>query len=261
MPWLPTSIRNIMTDLLAHQVQSSNVYTAVVPKLADAISRSGQHSILDLCAGGLSSIHVLQQLPNLLERKLKIRLTDKFPNRNRFDALASTSTSTLTFEDEPVDVLEVPAKMNGFRTIFSAFHHFEPKQCIRILQNAVQSKEPIGIFEFTERSPLFVLLGALVGFPVIMLSCLTLRPITFERLFWCFIVPVVPIMFYWDGFVSGMRSYRPDELQAFVDQADSTHAYSWDIGRIPSTEATGLHVTYLIGVPTNSAQCSDRQLS
>ena len=56
----------------------------------------------------------------------------------------------------------VPARLSGFRTMFTSFHHFKPEQAQAILADAVRNRCGIGIFEFTYRMNWFLLLLSLI---------------------------------------------------------------------------------------------------
>lgn len=246
--WLPPTIRNTITALLAHQVKSMQVYDSVLPKLTDAIRSSGRRSIVDLCAGGLTSLDLFRRVEHELGDRLEVRLTDKFPNRERFEELQQEA-GPVQFERESVDALRVPRRLSGFRTLFTAFHHFTPSECRSILRDAIAVGEPIAVFEFTERSVPMLVLGSLLGIPVVLVSCATLRQMTAARFFWTFVVPVVPLLFYWDGFVSALRSYQPQELRRMVREVAGSESYDWDIGRTERKHPMAPRVTYLIGLP------------
>ena len=174
--WLPSRFRQQLTDLLAHQVERGRLYHPIVPMLAQALAKSGSKRVLDLCSGGGTSIGILQAVEQELGRELQIRLTDKFPTVTLQHRAAARERHVA--EAESIDASSVPAHLLGFRTMFTAFHHFKPAQCQEILGDAVRAAQPIAIFEFTQRSAKFLVLGALVGFPVVLPSCLTLRPWT-----------------------------------------------------------------------------------
>jgi hypothetical protein len=56
----------------------------------------------------------------------------------------------------------------GFRTLFNAFHHFQPADAIAVLRDAARAGQPIGVFEIPDRSlrtrdPLLLLTPLLVA--------------------------------------------------------------------------------------------------
>jgi hypothetical protein len=48
--------------------------------------------------------------------------------------------------------MSVPGTLTGLRSVFNAFHHFNPREARAVLESAVQAWQPIGIFEIPERS-------------------------------------------------------------------------------------------------------------
>src|SRR3954471_14132854 len=52
LPWWPRVFRDAATDYLVTALRLSRTYTPLVPRLADAIGRSGATQVTDLCSGG-----------------------------------------------------------------------------------------------------------------------------------------------------------------------------------------------------------------
>ncbi|MEO8900970.1 MAG: class I SAM-dependent methyltransferase, partial [Polyangiaceae bacterium] len=68
-----------------------------------------------------------------------------------------------------------------------------------------------------------------------------------SRLLLTYVVPVVPLCTWWDGVVSCLRAYSPEELQRLVASLPENN-YVWDIGRLPVPGAP-TSLIYLIGYP------------
>lgn len=129
--------------------------------------------------------------------------------------------------------------------MFTALHHFPPAEARAILADATRAGQGIAVFEVTRRTPL-ALLGILF-FPVLVLLFTPLiRPFHWRRLFWTYLVPVLPLAVWWDGTVSCFRTYTPEELRDLVD--DLHQGYEWEIGSVRSAPLL-TRVTYLVGVP------------
>ena len=73
-----------------------------------------------------------------------------------------------------------------------------------------------------------------------------IRPLTWRRLLWTYVVPVVPLATAFDGLVSVLRSYSVDELRALARGLDGS-GYGWQMGSVRSSGAS--RVTCAIGVP------------
>jgi hypothetical protein len=190
---------------------------------------------------------LLQQAPP--DSPVTVMLTDKFPNIEIAERVARRSGGRIVVEARSVDALNVAPDLRGFRTMFTAFHHFRPDQASAILNDAVRAKVGIGIFEFTERSVLGLL--ALFFSPVAVLVCVPfLRPFRWSWALFTYLIPVIPLMAMFDGMVSCLRTYSPDELRGLVRELGAT-GYEWQIGTVRSWRSP-LPITYLIGYPASS---------
>lgn len=190
-------------------------------------------------------------------------LTDKYPNLPAFEKLAAQTRGALQYARESVDATEVPGQLKGLRTMFSCFHHFPPAQAIRILQNSVDQGAPLAVFELSNRS-FAAFLQVLVGGPLSM-PFLTpfFRPFSWARLFWTYIVPVIPLCALIDGVGSNLRAYSPDEMRALVEKVSGWKQFEWKTGQVKGG-LPGVTVTYLIGVPrvvsdTNASASSEQK--
>jgi hypothetical protein len=148
---------------------------------------------------------------------------------------------------ESVDATSVPHDLIGFRTFFNSFHHFAPAAARRILADAQRNRQPVGIFEITERSVPKLLLCFPASFFSVFLLIFRMRP---RRPVWwlcTWVLPIIPLTVAWDGFVSHLRAYtRADILPLIRDLSDDT--YRWDMGKLRAPRG-GIDVTFLIGAP------------
>ncbi len=126
--------------------------------------------------------------------------------------------------------------------MFTSFHHFAPEEARAILQNAVDAGESIGIFEIARRAPSTIAL--VFAFALLLFVCTPwIRPFRWSRLLWTYLVPIIPLVLLFDGVVSCLRTYRPQELRELVAKLTASE-YQWEIDEL-STGYTP--VTYLIG--------------
>ena len=268
-PWFPSSLRDDVTDAMQFGFNLLRAYAPIAPLLQSVIDSAGNganarqsstgqlsagQSIIDMCSGGGGPwLDLARQLRSRdaasHSAPLQVWLTDKYPNLNAFRSVSASSDHLITFYPEPVDAMKVPGALKGLRTMFTSFHHFPPDDARAILQNAVDAGESIGIFEATRRDPATVGL-IFVGILLMFLHTPRIRPFRWSRLLWTYLIPVIPLVLLFDGVVSCMRTYRPQELREMVGKLTSCQ-YRWEIGEL----ATGkMPVTYLIGYSTG--RCS-----
>jgi len=244
-PWLPDSLRNAATDFLRWGIELAKPYQKVVPRLVEALRASGAKSIVDLCSG--SGGPITQVRKGLAEAgcDVPITMTDIYPNHAGLEYTSRRAGTGVTYRAESIDATAVPTDLPGFRTLFTSFHHFAPVDAVRVLRGAVEQRVGIGIFEITERK-LGPLLMIFTNIPLTLLAAPFVRPFRWSRLLWTYLPPVTPLLVWWDGVVSCLRSYSLAEMRSMVD-ALPPNDFVWDIGREPGPGPAG--VTYLIGYP------------
>jgi hypothetical protein len=259
-PWFPTSLRDDVTDAVQFGFNLMRAYAPIAPLLQRMIDSDGNSantrqsiSIVDMCSGGGGPWRELSQklrCRNSGENSpgLQILLTDKYPNLKAFESVSASSNHHITYYPESVDAMNVPRTLKGLRTMFTSFHHFSPDDARAILQNAVDAGESVGVFEITRRAPAAIVL-ILVGVLLLFLHTPRIRPFRWSRLLWTYLIPVIPLVLIFDGVVSCLRTYRPQELREIVATLTSCQ-YKWEIGELAGKRAP---VTYLIGYPSASS--------
>jgi hypothetical protein len=127
--------------------------------------------------------------------------------------------------------------------VFTAFHHFPPPMARRVLADAVEKRSGIAVFESTSRDARTLVVMVLVPL-MVWLTTPFIRPFRWSRLLLTYVLPVIPLIALFDGVVSALRTYTPDELRALADSADAGGVYTWTAG-----EAGGgpIPMTYLVG--------------
>ena len=248
-PWFPSSIRDEITDALQFGLNLLNAYAPIAPLLQMALDSARTRSIVDLCSGGggpwsdLSRKLQSRTLPGD-SPALQIWLTDKYPNVGAFQNVRGSPENHISFYPGSVDATKVPPELKGFRTMFTSFHHFSLDEARAILQNAVDAGEGIGIFEITRRAPSTI--GIVLAWGLMLIVCTPwIRPFRWSRLLWTYLVPIIPLVLLFDGIVSCLRTYRPEELREMVAELKGS-GYRWEIGEHFNGSAP---ITYLIGYP------------
>jgi hypothetical protein len=132
--------------------------------------------------------------------------------------------------------------------MFSAVHHFEPEQIKSVLKNAIENRAAIGFFDGGEKS-IFAILGLKIVHPIaFLLFTPFFKPFKLSRLFFTYVLPLIPIYTVWDGVVSILRMYKPEELRQIAESLNAEN-YIWKSGK--TKNRFGIRATYLIGYPTN----------
>ncbi|WP_420601187.1 hypothetical protein [Flagellimonas sp.] len=242
--WFPGFLRDYGTDFLQFLSNKAKLYKPVIPIIEKGLKASGTHTIVDLGSGGGGGLLWLNSELKKTNPNLKIILTDYYPNLKAFE-YTKKQADNFEFITTSIDARKVPESLKGFRTQFLSLHHFKPEDAKQILQNAVDTKSVIGVFEAQERSVPSIL--AMLFSPIsVLLTTPFIRPFKFGRLIFTYLIPIVPLFVLWDGVVSSLRTYSVDEMGALVDGLDDKDTYNWEIERVKSGPGV---VLYLLGTP------------
>lgn len=243
--WCPKPIRETTTDFLAGLYRLLDIYDPAYAKIDEVLTKTKTHAIVDCCSGSAGPILKLREyLDRVGKKSVPITLTDKYPNLETFKTLENQYPNAIIGYKNSVDASQFPVQLKGMRTFFSSFHHFSPKNAVKILQDAVNNQSPIGIFECTQRHPVDFM--RMLFSPIFMLFVVPLaKRLTWKKFLLTYILPITPFTNMWDYFVSNLRTYSPKELQALVEELDAP-GYHWEIGKLWSKKAR-CHVPYLVG--------------
>lgn len=239
--WCPAGARDAATAFLARLAEVARPYDALAPRLAGAIRASGARRVIDLASGAGGPWGTLRPRIAQAGADVPVLLTDRFPPTT---PPRSTRADGIAYHPEPVDAAAVPARLDGFRTVCGAFHHFSPGQARGLLEDAVRNGQGIAVLEAVRRAPLTMALAALQPLPYLLLAP-TLRPVTATRLLWSYLLPLAPALLAVDGVASCLRAYTSEELRGLTQGLD---AYAWEAGEARGARAP-VTVSYLIGVP------------
>lgn len=247
-PWCPAVIRDLATDYLQFVQTRFRIDRPMAPLVRRALTESGATRIVDLCSGGSGPLLRLVQDLAAEGIPLHATLTDLYPNAGAFSKIAAASEGRITYERLPVDARHVPSHLTGLRTIFNGFHHLRPADARAVLHAAAFARQPIAILEVSERS--------LRTLPVVLTPLFVwlvtpfMRPFRWRRLFWTYVLPMVPLTCLWDGIVSQLRAYTTHELTGLCE---GSAAMRWEVGQVPLVKRGG-RLTYVLGIPSHDAK-------
>lgn len=271
-PWLPAVLRDAVTSFLRTITAVTRPFDGAAPVLRELLPLASLSaaasaaapaqsdkapppaqaaaSIVDLCSGGGGALVDLMARPGLLPEDCTACLTDLYPNDGALSFLERALPGRVEGVRTPVDATAVPpppAAANGggrVRTIFNALHHLPPAVVEAVMRDAAAAREPFAAFEVVERHPagLLVMMLAMPLAPLLLGPLV--RPLTLSGLFFTYIIPAVPFLAACDGFLSCLRAYSVEELEALCAKANAEApggggAYEWRVGVAPR-EARGL---------------------
>ena len=249
--WFPALLRDPMLRLLAALCVVLRI-EEIIAEILQPVLTAHPGPVIDLCsgAGGVmpSVLHHLRtnNLPNA-----QLLLSDLYPNREAVERFSQSDF--VGYHSEPVDVTQLEKAPKGTRTLINSFHHLRPVQAKALLRSARDSGQPLLIYELTDnRMPLWLCLIILpIAWVIMVINALLLtfltRPLPIHQLALTYVVPVIPLLFGWDGMMSYARTYGFDDLSELLDGLETEH-YSWEMGYAPRPKG-GTFGIYLLGSP------------
>jgi hypothetical protein len=248
----PTVVRDGARELLDFFFDRIGFYREVLPRLAELLRDTGRAQVLDLCSGAGGGALTARRELLLRGVDVELTLTDLHPSEPARERVAALADPRTAYAAHPVDALSGGGDVAGVRTMWGALHHFPPEAVSTLLAGMVARGEPLAFFDVAaapalRRTPVvfmppLVLLNAALLFALSLVLCLAVRPLRASRLALTYLVPAIPFLYAWDGTVSALRAYSPDELLALARAVPGAERYRWEAGR-------GGQALYLVGVP------------
>jgi len=247
LSWCPRILREGTTLYLEAVERMFGVHRLFAPKLLRALEATGARQIVDMGSGGGGPVrHVVAEVERTLREPVDVTLTDIFPNERAAKAIDAIGKPNLRYLRKSVNASDPPPGLPGVRSMFACFHHLKPNLARAVLERAYRGRDPICIFEITDPTPQGIASCVMMPLYVLLLTPFV-RPLTFGQLFFTYVIPVLPLLISWDGLVSTLRTYTPQDLEEMTrDLRDDS--YSWEIGTI-AHPVLPVSFPYIVGVP------------
>ncbi len=242
--WFPSFLRNYATDFLQFGANRFDMYKGVIPVIEKGMKLSKSETINDLASGGGGGwIKILEHL-KVKHPDVKVLLSDYYPNIKSFEFLKK-SDPAINFRTESIDAKTIKFENKALQTMFLSFHHFKPVYAKQILQNSVDNNNVMLIVESQDRS--FQSLLAMFFSPIsLWLMTPMIKPFSFLRIIFTYLIPILPIFVWWDGIISSLRTYSVDELKQMVLEVKNSESYEWEINEVKSGPIKNI---YLLAYP------------
>ena len=233
-----------MTGYLQTVIEVSRPYAVVTEPLAALLRESRTSSVIDLASGGGGPWPFLLDALHQEGVEANVTLTDLRPNLRAAEALERTTG--VTYRREAVSAMAIPPSLSGVRTMFTGLHHFDRRELGMILRDAQQARVPFLGAEATHRSSGGILLTFLIPL-LVLLMMPRVRPRRVVPLVLTYLPPVLPLLIWWDGLASTLKTYRAEELESLIAEIEEP-GYDWSVQEI-SVPGAPIPVTLLTGRP------------
>ena len=253
--WVPNAIRTGATNLIVvfHKMLGTvDVLSHLIAEIKEKVSFN---QIVDLGSGsGGPMIDLLQALKtNHPAQPLNLILSDLYPNPSIADKINKLNIEGLNYRLESTDAANIQSVPKGLKTMVGSFHHMNPGVARKILKSAETSKEPILIYELAKNNIPTLLWWILLPVSLLILFVMALimtpfvKNLTWRQVLFTYLIPVIPIVYAWDGQASLVRTYTFDDVKSLIGDYNEEE-YAWEIkdAHKPNGKKTGY---YILGYP------------
>jgi hypothetical protein len=194
LPYFSPLLRNFQTEFIGFVVTRFNVYQAFIKHIQSL--PQPQQPMIDLCSGsGEPAIHIFKESNCFSD----LILSDKFPNR-------LINADKISYLPDSMDVLKMEFHSGVCYTMFNAFHHFKDEDKLKIGQKILSSGSQSYFVEILEPTIICLLKVLFITTLGNLLLTPFIRPVSFTRIFFTYIIPVNIFTITYDGIVSVLKS-------------------------------------------------------
>jgi hypothetical protein len=231
LAWLPDSLKETLREVLdcALSKPFRSYYDIVVEQISDRVSGDpGITAIAELGAGTGPLTARLAADPKRPPR-LKLILCDLYPHLQAFQDLQAHYPDTVRPVWEPVDFSRTVNFPAGTYVVVSAAFHHVPPNARRSALGVLSAFQGM-IVEPIHKKFVPICLAWIIIFPALATPFLLLgrRSGTVRRFFWCYIVPLAPLMIVWDAVISCLRCWARSEWAEAIASDTRLQRFSFD---------------------------------
>lgn len=222
LDWLPASLRNTLREILecGNARPFRPYYSWVASEVKRQTVAEGYTNIVELGAGTSPITRLLARDQDL--QGVRLMPCDLKPDVEAFRDLETKYPERVAPIYEPVDFAQRrawPPKTLLF--LSGTFHHLPPAVRSRALCSFSESADRIMIFEPLRKTLVSVLFVFLSLVPALVLPLWFInRPGRLRRFLWCWLFPLAPALFWWDGVVSCLRMWSDEEWDVELRAVD-----------------------------------------
>lgn len=233
LPWLPASLRQVLRDILdcGNGRPFRGYYDWVVSETLRVAAEHGLVTVVELGAGTAPITRRLAA--DFRSTGLSLVVCDLHPDLNLYDQLERQSPGRVVALRHPVD-FSLPQKWapKTLLVLSATLHHIPTEERPAVLAALAQSADAVLVFEPLRRTILSALFCLLSVIPALLTPLFQVnRPGWSRRIVWCWLVPVGPLLFVWDGLLSCWRQWTAEDWHRIA----ASHAGSFHLVQIMHT--------------------------
>ncbi len=217
-PAVPGFIRKTLFEVLTYcNGQFRPYYQQVAEDVLKYSESNGNQNIVELGAGLAPITRAL--LNSCGDKPIHFTPCDLFPAADGWKELEAASPRVKPIYT-PVDFSQKRTwEPKTMLVIVAALHHIPHSERAKILKTLIGSADSVLVHEPISNSPISIALSLFAWIPSWLTPAAMIRkPGSFRRILWCWLVPVIPVLFTWDGFISCLRQWTTKQWKEFASQ-------------------------------------------
>lgn len=253
--WIPAFLRDCITNLIEvfHRLlNTSDLLQKQIAKMRIGVKFD---QIIDLGSGSGGTMPEVVSKYNKIHREqpLSLSLSDLYPHKNAIKYFNS-SQDHVRYISNPIDATDLSKAPGGLKTMIACFHHFSPIHAKKILASAQKNNQPILIYEIADNFMPLLLWCLLLPISLTLLICMVLlmtpfvKRLTIAQIIFTYIIPIIPIMYAWDGQASLMRTYTFKDIHSLLEELPTTSNYKWKVAYAKNKKNKNAGYT-IVGMP------------
>ncbi len=212
--WFPKFLKTLVAEFLSWFVVKVNATKPFIPVIEDVLNKTNHKRIINV----------------------------------EFNIGAGIETVKPFLKDDvTVDSIHISnfnTSEKGVYLFVNSFHQLNSKKAKKILQNIVDSGNPIVVVEGNNDS-----LWQIVGMTVfvhltVLFTALFVKPFRFSRIIFTYLIPILPIIIVIDGCIALLKLYNPTDLLELTSSLERNN-YEWKAGK--NDNGRGGKIMYLTG--------------
>jgi hypothetical protein len=255
--WLPGVIRSGITNILMVLHRLAGTSDVIARLIKEIKVKHNFTQIVDMGSGsGGPMFEVIKKLNDSDEKEeVNLVLSDYHPNPTIVDNTNQQNIPNVKYHENSLDATNIGDTPEGLKTMIASFHHMDPEKAKKILKSAESNRQPILIYEIAKNNVPTLLWWILLPISLVILIVMSMvmtlfvRPLSLFQLLFTYVIPIIPIIYAWDGQASLMRTYTFDDVESLLGKKRDV-GYQWFIG--DAKKANGKKMGYYImGYPKN----------
>lgn len=253
--WLPVFVRTSVTNLIKLLHKMTGTAEVLSKLIIDIKEKFAFNQIVDLGSGSGGPMPDVVEIinKNRDSDEIKLILSDYYPNPELVEKINSKKLSYLSYLDNSLDAKNLEKAPQGLKTMIASFHHMNPATAKEILLSAQRNEQGIIIYEIAKNNIPVLLWWILLPLSLVILFVMTLfmtpfvKGLSIKQLFFTYIIPIIPIVYAWDGQASIMRTYTFDDIRSLLGKQENKD-YIWEIAEAKKSNGKSAGY-YVFGCP------------